>query len=245
MLVKESTYSGFRLKEITQIKEIDSMLYFFEHIKTKADLVFLSNKDENKVFSIAFKTPVSDNTGVAHILEHSVLNGSKKYPLKEPFVELLKGSLKTFLNAMTYPDKTIYPVASTNDKDFLNLMDVYLDGVLNPRIYENEFVFMQEGWHFHLEKPEDDIKLNGVVYNEMKGAYSNPDEILIDTIFETLYSDTTYKYSSAGCPKKLRPLLTKILSIFIKCIIIRQTALFIFTEIWILLSIFRIWIVII
>jgi len=209
MLVKESTYSGFRLKEITQIKEIDSMLYFFEHIKTKADLVFLSNKDENKVFSIAFKTPVSDNTGVAHILEHSVLNGSKKYPLKEPFVELLKGSLKTFLNAMTYPDKTIYPVASTNDKDFLNLMDVYLDGVLNPRIYENEFVFMQEGWHFHLEKPEDDIKLNGVVYNEMKGAYSNPDEILIDTIFETLYSDTTYKYSSGGMPEEITALTYK------------------------------------
>lgn len=207
MLLKDKIYEGFILKDISEIKEIEATLYYFEHMKTKADLVFLSNKDDNKVFSIAFKTPVYDNTGVAHIIEHSVLNGSKKYPLKEPFVELLKGSLKTFLNAMTYPDKTIYPVASMNDKDFLNLIDVYLDGVLNPRIYDSEYVFMQEGWHYHLENQTDDLKYNGVVYNEMKGAYSNPDEILIDTIFETLYSDTTYKYSSGGKPEEI-PLLT-------------------------------------
>lgn len=209
MLLKDNIYEGFILKDISEIKETDSTLYYFEHIKTKADLVFMSNKDDNKVFSIAFKTPVSDNTGVAHIIEHSVLNGSKKYPLKEPFVELLKGSLKTFLNAMTYPDKTIYPIASMNDKDFLNLMDVYLDGVLNPRIYDSEHVFMQEGWHYHLENQEDPLKYNGVVYNEMKGAYSNPDEILIDTIFETLYSDTTYKYSSGGKPEEIPSLTYK------------------------------------
>ncbi|NMC56350.1 MAG: insulinase family protein, partial [Eubacteriaceae bacterium] len=207
MLVKDKIYEGFILKDISEIKEIEATLYYFSHMKTKADLVFLSNEDDNKVFSIAFKTPVYDNTGVAHIIEHSVLNGSKKYPLKEPFVELLKGSLKTFLNAMTYPDKTIYPVASMNDKDFLNLIDVYLDGVLNPRIYDSEYVYMQEGWHYHLENEADDLKYNGVVYNEMKGAYSNPDEIMIDTIFETLYSDTTYKYSSGGKPEEI-PTLT-------------------------------------
>ncbi len=200
MLITGKIYNGFYLKEKTEINEIDSTLYYFEHQKTKAELVYLSNTDENKVFSIAFKTPVSDSTGVAHIIEHSVLNGSKKYPLKEPFVELLKGSLKTFLNAMTYPDKTIYPIASINEKDFMNLMDVYLDAVFYPRIYENEFVFMQEGWHYHLENESDPLTYNGVVYNEMKGAYSNPDEILIDSILETLYPDTSYKYSSGGRP---------------------------------------------
>ncbi len=115
-------------------------------------MVYLSNKDKNKVFSVAFRTPTTNSTGVAHILEHSVLNGSRKYPVKEPFAELLKGSLKTFLNAMTYPDKTIYPIASMNDKDYMNLMDVYLDAVFFPKIYENELIFMQEGWHYHLEK---------------------------------------------------------------------------------------------
>jgi hypothetical protein len=203
MLITGNVYNGFYLKEKTEITETDSTLYYFEHQKTKAELVYLSNVDENKVFSIAFKTPVSDSTGVAHIIEHSVLNGSRKYPLKEPFVELLKGSLKTFLNAMTYPDKTIYPIASINEKDFMNLMDVYLDAVFYPRIYENEFVFMQEGWHYHLEKESDPLAYNGVVYNEMKGAYSNPDEILIDSILETLYSDTSYKYSSGGKPEDI------------------------------------------
>lgn len=209
MLIPGNIYNGFYLKEKTEINEIDSTLYLFEHQKTKAELVYLANEDENKVFSIAFKTPVSDSTGVAHIIEHSVLNGSKKYPLKEPFVELLKGSLKTFLNAMTYPDKTIYPIASINEKDFMNLMDVYLDAVFYPKIYENEFVFMQEGWHYHLEEENDPITYNGVVYNEMKGAYSHPDEILIDSIFETLYSETSYRYSSGGKPEDIIKLTYK------------------------------------
>ncbi len=201
------TYEGFKLNEISLIDEIKSVLYHFQHEKTEADLIYIANDDTNKVFSIAFKTPVSDNTGVAHIIEHSVLNGSKKYPLKEPFVELLKGSLKTFLNAMTYPDKTVYPVASTNETDFLNLIDVYLDAVFNPLIHENEYVFMQEGWHYHLEDKGDELSYNGVVFNEMKGVYSSPDEILVDTIFQTLYSDTTYRFSSGGEPTEI-PTLT-------------------------------------
>lgn len=131
----------------------------------------MSNEDENKVFYIGFRTPPDDSTGLPHILEHSVLEGSDKFPVKDPFVELVKGSLNTFLNAMTYPDKTVYPVASCNDKDFQNLMDVYLDGVLHPAIYREPKIFLQEGWHYELESPEDELAINGVVYNEMKGAF--------------------------------------------------------------------------
>ena len=196
-------HAAYTLIEKKSVSEADSICYHFEHKQTKAQVVYLSNKDKNKVFSVAFRTPTTNSTGVAHILEHSVLNGSKKYPVKEPFAELLKGSLKTFLNAMTYPDKTIYPIASMNDKDYMNLMDVYLDAVFFPKIYENELIFMQEGWHYHLEKKKDALRYNGVVYNEMKGAYSNPDEVLIDNILESLYSATPYEHSTGGKPEEI------------------------------------------
>ncbi len=197
------THAGYTLKEKKYISEADSTCYHFEHDQTKAQVVYLSNKDKNKVFSAAFRTPTANSTGIAHILEHSVLNGSKKYPSKEPFAELLKGSLKTFLNAMTYPDKTIYPIASMNDKDYMNLMDVYLDAVFFPKIYENELIFLQEGWHYHLEKKKDALTYNGVVYNEMKGAYSNPDELLLDNILESLYSGTPYEHATGGKPEEI------------------------------------------
>ena len=153
-----------------KVEEVNSTAFLLEHKKSGARLFLLSNDDENKVFSIGFRTPPSDSTGVAHILEHSVLCGSENFPVKDPFVELVKGSLNTFLNAMTYPDKTVYPVASTNDKDFQNLMDVYLDAVLHPNIYREPKIFLQEGWHYELDDEEGELKINGVVYNEMKGA---------------------------------------------------------------------------
>ena len=154
-------------------------------------MFLLSNEDDNKVFCIGFRTPPSDSTGVPHILEHSVLCGSDKFPVKDPFVELVKGSLNTFLNAMTYPDKTVYPVASCNEKDFQNLMDVYMDAVLHPNIYKEEKIFKQEGWHYELESEDAPLTINGVVYNEMKGAYSSPDEVLETAIMEALFPDNT------------------------------------------------------
>lgn len=191
---------GFRLNRQEEIAEIDGTALVFEHEKTGARLVYLSNDDDNKVFSIGFRTPSQNSTGVAHILEHSVLCGSAKYPLKEPFVELAKGSLNTFLNAMTYPDKTVYPVASTNAVDFKNLMDVYLDAVFHPRIYELPQIFKQEGWHYHLEKADDPITYNGVVYNEMKGVFSSPEQILEQGMSQTLFPDTIYGKESGGDP---------------------------------------------
>ena len=161
-------YNGFILKDEEYIKEVNSNARIFEHEKTGARLLHMENDDNNKVFSIGFKTPPSDSTGVMHILEHSVLCGSRKFPTKEPFVELVKGSLNTFLNAMTYPDKTIYPVASQNEKDFFNLMDVYLDAVFYPNIYNTKEILMQEGWHYDLEDKNEDLTYKGVVYNEMK-----------------------------------------------------------------------------
>lgn len=168
--------------------------------KSGARLFLLSCDDENKVFSIGFRTPPSDSTGVAHILEHSVLCGSDKFPVKDPFVELVKGSLNTFLNAMTYPDKTVYPVASCNEKDFQNLMNVYLDAVLHPNIYREPKIFMQEGWHYELESPESDLIYNGVVYNEMKGAFSSPEEVLDRYTRKTLFPDNCYGQESGGDP---------------------------------------------
>lgn len=194
---------GFQLCRKQMIPETDSESFEFLHEKTGAKLFYLKNKDDNKVFSIAFRTPPTDDTGVAHIVEHSVLCGSRKYPLKEPFVELAKGSLNTFLNAMTYPDKTVYPVASRNDKDFRNLMDVYLDAVFYPAIHDTPEILMQEGWHYEIEKPEEPLRYSGVVYNEMKGALSSPDNLLESRIMASLYPDTTYGYESGGNPEAI------------------------------------------
>ena len=182
------------------IKEVNSQGYLLKHNKTGARVALLSNDDDNKVFYIGFRTPPKDSTGVAHIIEHTVLCGSDKFPVKDPFIELAKGSLNTFLNAMTYPDKTVYPVASCNDKDFQNLMDVYLDAVFHPNIYHEEKIFRQEGWHYELESAEDDLTINGVVYNEMKGAFSSPDDVLYREIMNSLYPDTSYGVESGGDP---------------------------------------------
>ncbi|MBR1634124.1 MAG: insulinase family protein [Lachnospiraceae bacterium] len=174
--------------------------YLLRHKKSGARLVLLENDDENKVFYIGFRTPPIDSCGTAHITEHSVLCGSDKYPIKDPFVELAKGSMNTFLNAMTYPDKTVYPIASTNDKDFANLMDVYMDAVLHPNIAKHPEIFKQEGWHYELESPDGELTLNGVVYNEMKGAFSSPDDVLSRAILNSLFPDTAYQYESGGDP---------------------------------------------
>ena len=192
---------AYEIKEERRIEEINAAGTVLEHKKTGARLFLISNEDENKVFSIGFRTPPSDNTGVPHILEHSVLCGSKKFPVKDPFVELVKGSLNTFLNAMTYPDKTVYPVASCNDKDFQNLMDVYMDAVLNPNIYQEEKIFMQEGWHYELESADAPVIYNGVVYNEMKGAFSSPESLLDRYTQKVLFPDTCYGFESGGDPK--------------------------------------------
>ncbi len=183
-----------------RIEDLNSESYILRHRKTGARVALLSNDDENKVFYIGFRTPPKDSTGVPHIIEHSVLCGSKEFPVKDPFVELVKGSLNTFLNAMTYPDKTVYPVASCNDKDFQNLMHVYLDAVFYPNIYEKEQIFMQEGWHYEMESPEDDLTINGVVYNEMKGAFSSPDDVFERELMNSLYPDTAYGVESGGDP---------------------------------------------
>lgn len=187
------------LKE-EDLQDIHSKGWLLRHKKTGARVMLIENDDENKVFNIAFRTPPKNSTGVAHILEHSVLCGSREFPLKDPFVELVKGSLNTFLNAMTYPDKTCYPVASCNDRDFQNLMHVYLDAVFYPNIYKKEEIFRQEGWNYHLEQKEGPLKYNGVVYNEMKGAFSSPDDVLEREIMNSLFPDTTYGCESGGDP---------------------------------------------
>ncbi|MDP4145706.1 MAG: insulinase family protein [Bacillota bacterium] len=196
-------YNGFKLLEERQIKEVNSLGRVFYHEKSGARLLSLQNDDDNKVFSIGFRTPPKDSTGVAHILEHSVLCGSRKFPTKEPFVELAKGSLNTFLNAMTYPDKTMYPVASRNEKDFRNLMDVYMDAVFYPNLYKTPEIMMQEGWHYEINKEDEEITYKGVVYNEMKGAFSSPESILFRSIGETLFPDTTYGVESGGNPESI------------------------------------------
>ena len=199
---------GFRLTCSEEIAEADGRGHTFVHEKTGARLFFLETADDNKVFSISFRTPPVDDTGVAHIVEHSVLCGSRKYPLKEPFVELVKGSLNTFLNAMTFPDKTMYPVASRNDRDFQNLMDVYLDAVFYPSMRTNPQVLMQEGWHYELDDADAPLRYSGVVYNEMKGALSAPDDLLGSRIMAALYPDTTYGCESGGDPEAI-PTLTQ------------------------------------
>ena len=199
-------YHGFTLIEKDELKEINSNGYLFTHNKSGGKLYFIHNDDDNKVFSISFRTPPKDSTGVAHILEHSVLCGSRKFKSKEPFVELIKGSLNTFLNAMTFPDKTMYPVASRNKKDFYNLMDVYLDAVFYPNIYNTPEILKQEGWHYEIEKREEDIKIKGVVYNEMKGAFSSPEGVLFRKIQESLFPDTVYGVESGGDPDSISEL---------------------------------------
>lgn len=192
---------AYHLIKQSKIEELSTTAVIMEHKKTKARILLILAEDKNKVFTIGFRTPPTDSTGVAHIVEHTVLCGSKKFPSKDPFVELVKGSLNTFLNAMTYPDKTLYPVASCNDKDFQNLCDVYLDAVFHPNIYREEKIFRQEGWHFEMESPESDLIYNGVVYNEMKGVYSSADGILERSVSKTLFEGHTYGEESGGDPE--------------------------------------------
>ena len=193
---------GFRVKSETRIDEIDAVMWRMEYEKNGADLVWIDRDDEggNKVFGIGFKTVPSDSTGIFHIIEHSVLCGSRKYPTREPFVELIKSSLNTFLNAMTYPDKTVYPIASRNDRDFLNLTDVYLDAVFHPLSIESPLAFRQEGWHYEIDEKTGGVICNGVVYNEMKGAYASPDRRLGSILEERLFPDNCYGFSSGGNP---------------------------------------------
>lgn len=190
-----------------RVEDVQSDGFILRHKKSGARIAILSNNDDNKVFYIGFRTPPEDETGVPHIIEHTTLCGSKKFPVKDPFIELAKGTLNTFLNAMTYPDKTVYPVASCNDQDFKNLMDVYLDAVFNPNITKYEEIFKQEGWHYELTGKDDELKINGVVYNEMKGAYSSPDEVLSSQIYRSLFPDNTYSKDSGGNPEYI-PKLT-------------------------------------
>ncbi|HEY5537065.1 MAG TPA: insulinase family protein [Acetobacterium sp.] len=212
----EENVHGFILIKEEFVDEIDGLARTFIHEKTGAQCLYITADDDNKVFSISFRTPSTNSTGVPHILEHSVLCGSKKYPVKEPFVELAKGSLNTFLNAMTFPDKTMYPIASTNAQDFMNLMDVYLDAVFYPNIYQNPYTFKQEGWHYHIENLDDPIIYNGVVYNEMKGAFSDPEEVLQNKIFESLYPEACYRFESGGDPEVIPELTNEAFKAFHK-----------------------------
>ena len=185
-----STLKNYELIQEKYLDDFKSEGYLLKHNKTGARVLLMANDDENKVFTVGFRTPPEDSTGLPHILEHSVLCGSKNFPVKDPFIELAKGSLNTFLNAMTFPDKTLYPVASCNDKDFQNLMHVYMDAVFYPNIYAHEEIFRQEGWSYRLENEDDPLTYNGVVYNEMKGAFSSPegvlDRVVINTLFQIL-----------------------------------------------------------
>lgn len=201
--MKAEQIQSYEILKEQEIPELNSQAVILRHKKSGARLFLLSNDDENKVFTIGFRTPPEDSTGLPHILEHSVLCGSRKFPAKDPFVELAKGSLNTFLNAMTYPDKTVYPVASCNDQDFQNLMDVYLDAVFYPNIYQNEKIFRQEGWHYELEEEDGELGLNGVVYNEMKGEFSSPESILDRFTRNVLFPDTCYAFESGGDPKEI------------------------------------------
>lgn len=194
---------GFSLVRERKLEELSAHLYELEHIKSGAALVYLDRDDENKTFSIGFATPPTTDTGVFHIIEHSVLCGSEKYPLNDPFAELLKGSLNTFLNAMTYEDRTVYPVSSRCEKDFLNLVDVYLDAVFSPNLLKNPAIFHQEGWHYEYDEEKDELCINGVVYNEMKGAYSSPDELGAIALNRALYGGTPYCRDSGGDPNHI------------------------------------------
>ena len=190
---------NFRVTRVRRLEELDCNLWEMEHEKTGAKLAWLDRADENKTFGIAFKTLPEDSTGVFHILEHSVLCGSEKYPVKEPFVELLKSSVQTFLNAMTYPDKTVYPISSRNDQDYLNLLDVYMDAVLHPAIYRKPEIFRQEGWRYELQGEEQPV-YQGVVFNEMKGAYASSDTVLEYAMNQLMFPDNCYSWESGGHP---------------------------------------------
>ncbi|GFI62156.1 hypothetical protein IMSAG049_01329 [Clostridiales bacterium] len=205
-LEKGDILSGFKLINKEKIEDIRSIGYLFRHERSGAGLMYIENDDDNKVFFISFKTPPEDDCGTAHIVEHSVLCGSEKYPVKDPFNELAKGSLNTYLNALTYSDKTVYPIASRNDKDFTNLMDVYMDSVFNPCILKNREIFMQEGHHLHLEKPDDELEEKGVVYNEMKGAFSEPDRYIDMCVNTSLFPNSPYGFESGGDPEKITEL---------------------------------------
>ncbi len=194
------TNQGFKAVRESFLPEINATLYEMEHIKSGARLIYIDRDDENKTFAIGFATPPENDTGVFHIIEHSVLCGSEKYPLKDPFAELLKGSLNTFLNAVTYEDRTVYPVSSRCEKDLMNLVDVYMDAVLSPNMRTNPSIFKQEGWHYEYDEETDSLSINGVVYNEMKGAYSSPDELGIANLQRILYSDCLYRHDSGGNP---------------------------------------------
>ncbi len=207
-----SATHGFELLHEQKLPEINSTARHYRHVKTGAELLSLLNSDENKVFGVSFSTPPANSTGVAHILEHSVLCGSRKYPIKEPFVELMKSSVNTFLNAMTFPDKTCYPVASQNVQDFYNLIDVYLDAVFFPRLTPH--IFQQEGWHYELDKPDAPLAYKGVVFNEMKGNYSSPDSMLRELSQQSLYPDITYGLDSGGDPKHIPDLTYEELKAF-------------------------------
>jgi len=207
---------GFDLLDKQHISELKTDAFVFEHSKSGAKLIYIPSEDTNKVFCITFRTPPADNTGCPHILEHSVLNGSRNYPSKSPFNELLKGSMHTFLNAMTASDKTMYPIASTNAKDYLNLMDVYLDAVLNPNIYDNPMILEQEGWHYELFEADADLNIKGVVYNEMKGAFSSPDMLLARLAQQSLYPDNAYGFESGGDPVSIPELCQETFTAFHK-----------------------------
>ena len=209
---QSSAIHGFELLRERKLSEINSTARHYRHLKTGAELLSLISSDENKVFGASFATPPSDSTGVAHILEHSVLCGSRKYPIKEPFVELMKSSLNTFLNAMTFPDKTCYPVASQNVQDFYNLIDVYLDAVFFPRLTPQ--IFQQEGWHYEIDAPDAPLMYKGVVFNEMKGNYSSPDSLLSEFSQRSLYPDITYGVDSGGEPKHIPDLTYEQLKAF-------------------------------
>ncbi|MBQ7386609.1 MAG: insulinase family protein [Clostridia bacterium] len=206
--------SGFTLKRIAAVAEMRADIYEFEHDSTGARLAYLAREDSNMTFAVSFATPPKDDTGVCHIIEHSVLCGSEKYPLKDPFAELLKGSLNTFLNAMTYEDKTVYPVSSRCEKDFLNLVDVYLDAVLRPNLLKNPNIFRQEGWHY--EYDGERLTRSGVVYNEMKGAYSSPDDIAMQELSRTLFGGSVYECDSGGDPNAIPTLTYEALIAFYK-----------------------------
>ncbi|MFI3238195.1 MAG: insulinase family protein [Lachnospiraceae bacterium] len=201
--LKSQVLQFFHIEEERDSLDLHAKVFRITHKKTGAKIAAIINDDKNKVFYIGFRTPPTDDTGVPHILEHSVLCGSKSFPLKDPFIELAKGSLNTFLNAMTYPDRTLYPIASCNDKDFQNLMHVYLDAVFYPNIYSVENIFRQEGWHYELESLDADLLINGVVYNEMKGAFSSADDVLEREIMNSLYPDTSYGVESGGTPSAI------------------------------------------
>ena len=194
---------AYELLKEQDLQDIHSKGYILRHKKSGARLSLVCNDDDNKVFYIGFRTPPEDETGVPHIIEHTVLCGSDKFPVKDPFVELVKGSLNTFLNAMTYPDKTMYPVASYNEKDFKNLMDVYMDAVFHPNILKYQEIFKQEGWHYELEEKDGPVTINGVVYNEMKGAYSSPEEMLQTAVMKALFPNNTYSKDSGGNPNHI------------------------------------------